>query len=124
MEPRTYFFQQARCDLLFGAIRLPVVEPFREILDRHLCQVRNSLAVDSYIKSFGTQPASVAFGADGASAVSRHHDAVLNLILVFFNHFEETVDSREVGAVTAVPEKVELVGGKILIGLVDWEFCA
>ena len=124
MKPRTYFFQQARCDLLFGALGLPLVKPFREIFDRHFCQVRNSLAVDPDIKSFGAQPASVAFGADSASAVSRHHDAVLNLILVFFNHFEETVDSREVGAVAAVPEKVELVGPEILIRLMDGEFCA
>ena len=69
----------------------------------------------------------MARGAVGLATIAREHDAVLDFVLIFFEHTEERVDADVALAVgprhplAAVPEEVALLGGEVEVGLKDGE---
>ena len=103
------------------------VKPRREFAHGTAHQFGDGRASHPHIEGFGAQSGTVARGAVGLATIAREHDAVLDFVLIFFEHTEERVDADIALAVapchafTAVPQQVALLWGEVEVGLKDGE---
>ncbi len=90
-----------------------------ELADWHGIELGDSHAGYFHVASFGAQARAVALRAEGFATVARQHHAILYLVEVFLDHFEESVDAGKTGV--AVPKEVFLGLRQVAIRAMDRE---
>ena len=102
-----------------GEAGVEVVEPLEERFGGHLGEFADAASADLHVVGVLAEPATMAVGAGGASAVAGQHDAVLYLVGLRLEPAEEAVDAFP--GTVAVPEEVFLFLGEFIVGGVDGE---
>ena len=74
-------------------VQLETTEELLQIVNRQIDQLGDGTSAHFYIACFLFQTGAVTSGAEGLSPIAGKHHAVLNLILVFFQHLEEGIDT-------------------------------
>ena len=109
------FGEQTRGHLCLVGREGEGVKPRREFAHGTTHQFGDGRTSHPHIEGFGAQSGTVARGAVGLATIAREHDAVLDFVLIFFEHMEERVDADIALAVgprhplSAMPEEVALL---------------
>ena len=119
VKPVVYFIQQTLGDGLIVFVERQGAEEFLETVDRHFYELGNVSSAHLDIVGFFLQASSVTGRADGFSPVTGEHDPVLDLVLVFFKHFEERVDAYLFAR--SVPEIILLLLSQFIVRSEDRE---
>ena len=77
-------------------IQFQMVEELLQFCDRQIHQFGNILSAYAYIAGFRFQTGTVAFRAKCFSAIPGKHHTILYLILIFFKHLEEVINTVEI----------------------------
>ena len=108
------FYKDAAGNVGIMLVQLQVVEKHFQFGNGQVYQFGDAASAHPYITGFGLQPRTVAFGTKGFAAITRQHNAVLYLVLVFLQHFKEGIDTLEVAG--SVPQHAALFVGQLVVG--------
>ena len=100
-------------------VQLEVQKELLEVVDRQVYQFGDGASAYLHVAGFLLQTGAVAGWAHGLSAVAGQHYAVLNLVLVLFQHLEEGVYAHFFAR--SVPQVVLLLLGKLIVRGEDGE---
>ena len=101
-QTRLYLGEQALADLPFMVGKLKMVEPVLEILHRHLHQIHNAATAYLHPCGFLAQAGAVTRRTNRLATIATHHHTILDLILVFLHHVEETVNADSISLALSV----------------------
>ena len=110
-------------------VEYQVVEPLLQVADRHLHKVRDAHSAYLDVFRFFLQARSVTVRTNGLAAIAAHHHAILNFVLVVFDHLEEGIDAHLLVDVFRVggqpmPKPVFFLSRKVHVRLEDGELVA
>ncbi|CCY14895.1 uncharacterized protein BN773_00888 [Prevotella sp. CAG:755] len=127
VKAAAYLGEQAVGHALLRLSEFEMLEEVEEVRDRQVDKLGNGPAAHLDVRSLTFKASAVTLGADGLSAITGEHHAILDLVLVLFEHSEESIDRHLLllGQGTllgvAVPEQVPLLARKLIIRHKDWE---
>jgi len=100
-------------------VQLQVQEEGLQLCDRQLHQFGYRASAYLHVQRLFLQSGTPASGANGLSAITGQHHAVLDFVLIFLQHLEERVDAS-LGAL-AVPQEILLCLGEVVVWFKDGE---